>query len=155
MCLPGRDGSLAAARSLAAALATAGDDKKADEEEREEDAERRRRALAAASKAPTSATPRAATHSRSGARPVQDRRSSSLTPSERLFRVFFFEERGRERSVQPSPSSFFYLFALSSVLFLRFSFYSTHPRLCRKSTASLARSLASAEAIAPIGGERM
>lgn len=91
MCFPGRDGSLAAARSLAAAYARAGDAEKAEEEDeegKEEGERRRRRALAAASKAPTSATPREATHSRSGARPVEDKRSSSLTPSERLF--FFF-----------------------------------------------------------------
>ena len=96
MCFPGRDGSLAAARSLAAAYARAGDAEKAEEEDgegKEEGERRRRRALAAASKAPTSATPREATHSRSGARPVEDKRSSSLTPSERLF---FFLKRKRK-----------------------------------------------------------
>ena len=43
------------------------------------------------------ATARAATHSRSGARPVEDRRSSSLTPSERLFFFFFFFEGRSEK----------------------------------------------------------
>lgn len=97
MCFPGRDGSLAAARSLAAALARAGDD--AEDEEEAAALEDERRALAAASTAPTSATARAATHSRSGARPVEDRRSSSLTPSERLFWFWFcfFDGEGVRR----------------------------------------------------------